>query len=59
MLAGSAAAMGKLAGILAEVAQPFAVIGVGLNVTQDPRRSTVPGRRRCSTSAWRLRTGTS
>ncbi len=36
VLAGSAAAMGKLAGILAEVAQPFAVIGVGLNVTQAP-----------------------
>src|SRR3954471_20507678 len=26
----------KLAGILAEVAQPFAVVGVGLNVTQAP-----------------------
>ncbi|OBJ62999.1 biotin--[acetyl-CoA-carboxylase] ligase [Mycobacterium sp. 1423905.2] len=27
---------GKLAGILAEVTQPFAVIGIGLNVTQAP-----------------------
>lgn len=27
---------GKLAGILAEVAQPFVVLGVGLNVTQAP-----------------------
>ncbi|OBK16668.1 biotin--[acetyl-CoA-carboxylase] ligase [Mycobacterium asiaticum] len=27
---------GKLAGILAEVAQPFAVVGVGLNVTEAP-----------------------
>ncbi|KZS67332.1 MAG: biotin--[acetyl-CoA-carboxylase] ligase [Mycobacterium pseudokansasii] len=43
VLAGSAAAMGKLAGILAEVAQPFAVIGVGLNVTQDPEEVDGPG----------------
>ncbi|OBF20048.1 biotin--[acetyl-CoA-carboxylase] ligase [Mycobacterium kubicae] len=28
---------GKLAGILAEVAQPYAVIGIGLNVTQAPQ----------------------
>jgi len=27
---------GKLAGILAEVARPYVVIGVGLNVTQAP-----------------------
>ncbi|ORC03223.1 biotin--[acetyl-CoA-carboxylase] ligase [Mycobacterium persicum] len=43
VLAGSAAARGKLAGILAEVAQPFAVIGVGLNVTQDPEEVDGPG----------------
>ncbi len=34
---------GKLAGILAEVAQPFAVIGVGLNVTQAPEEVDGPG----------------
>lgn len=32
---------GKLAGILAEVAQPFAVIGLGLNVSQTPK--DIPG----------------
>jgi BirA family biotin operon repressor/biotin-[acetyl-CoA-carboxylase] ligase len=34
---------GKLAGILAEVAQPFVVIGVGLNVTQAPEEVDGPG----------------
>jgi BirA family biotin operon repressor/biotin-[acetyl-CoA-carboxylase] ligase len=34
---------GKLAGILAEVAQPFAVVGVGLNVTQAPGDVDGPG----------------
>ncbi|WP_204808127.1 biotin--[acetyl-CoA-carboxylase] ligase [Mycobacterium riyadhense] len=34
---------GKLAGILAEVAQPFAVVGVGLNVTLDPEEVDGPG----------------
>ncbi|ETW26022.1 biotin--acetyl-CoA-carboxylase ligase [Mycobacterium gastri 'Wayne'] len=43
VLAGSAAAMGKLAGILAEVAQPFAVIGLGLNVTQSAAEAAAPG----------------
>ncbi|QUR66600.1 biotin--[acetyl-CoA-carboxylase] ligase [Mycobacterium spongiae] len=36
VLAGPAGSLGKLAGILTEVARPFAVIGVGLNVTQAP-----------------------
>ncbi|SOJ53753.1 Bifunctional ligase/repressor BirA [Mycobacterium simulans] len=34
---------GKLAGILAEVAQPFAVVGIGLNVTQAPEEVGDPG----------------
>lgn len=34
---------GKLAGILAEVARPFVVIGVGLNVTQAPEEVDGPG----------------
>jgi BirA family transcriptional regulator, biotin operon repressor / biotin---[acetyl-CoA-carboxylase] ligase len=34
---------GKVAGILAEVAQPFTVIGVGLNVTQAPDEVGAPG----------------
>ncbi len=34
---------GKLAGILAEVARPFVVIGVGLNVTQAPEEVEGPG----------------
>jgi BirA family transcriptional regulator, biotin operon repressor / biotin---[acetyl-CoA-carboxylase] ligase len=36
VLAGPGHSHGKLAGILAEVARPYAVIGLGLNVTQDP-----------------------
>jgi BirA family transcriptional regulator, biotin operon repressor / biotin---[acetyl-CoA-carboxylase] ligase len=36
VLAGPPGAHGKLAGILAEVARPYAVVGLGLNVTQDP-----------------------
>ena len=34
---------GKLAGILAEVARPVVVIGVGLNVTQAPEEVDGPG----------------
>jgi BirA family transcriptional regulator, biotin operon repressor / biotin---[acetyl-CoA-carboxylase] ligase len=34
---------GKLAGILAEVARPYVVIGVGLNVTQAPDEVDGPG----------------
>ncbi|BBX97945.1 biotin--[acetyl-CoA-carboxylase] ligase [Mycobacterium lacus] len=34
---------GKLAGILAEVARPVVVIGLGLNVTQSPEEVDVPG----------------
>jgi BirA family transcriptional regulator, biotin operon repressor / biotin---[acetyl-CoA-carboxylase] ligase len=34
---------GKLAGILAEVAQPVVVVGVGLNVTQAPEEVGSPG----------------
>jgi BirA family biotin operon repressor/biotin-[acetyl-CoA-carboxylase] ligase len=34
---------GKLAGILAEVARPVVVIGVGLNVTQSPDEVDAPG----------------
>ena len=34
---------GKLAGILAEVTQPYAVIGLGLNVTQAPADVDGPG----------------
>ncbi|AMC74828.1 bifunctional biotin operon repressor/biotin--[acetyl-CoA-carboxylase] synthetase [Mycobacterium tuberculosis] len=48
---------GKLAGILAEVAQPFVVLGVGLNVTQAPKR-LIPTRPHCWTSEWRHRTAT-
>jgi len=36
VLAGPLDSHGKLAGILAEVARPFVVIGLGLNVTQAP-----------------------
>jgi BirA family transcriptional regulator, biotin operon repressor / biotin---[acetyl-CoA-carboxylase] ligase len=36
VLAGLPDSSGKLAGILAEVARPYIVIGVGLNVTQAP-----------------------
>ncbi|AGC61378.1 bifunctional protein BirA [Mycobacterium liflandii 128FXT] len=36
VLAGLPGSLGKLAGILAEVAMPYAVIGIGLNVTQAP-----------------------
>lgn len=41
VLANASGSMGKLAGILAEVAQPFAVIGLGLNVHAAP--ADVPG----------------
>lgn len=34
---------GKLAGILAEVSRPVVVIGLGLNVTQEPERVDGPG----------------
>ncbi|OBF84518.1 biotin--[acetyl-CoA-carboxylase] ligase [Mycobacterium sp. 852002-51163_SCH5372311] len=34
---------GKLAGILAEVARPYVVIGLGLNVTQGPEEVDGPG----------------
>jgi len=34
---------GKLAGILAEVARPYVVIGLGLNVTQAPEEGGGPG----------------
>lgn len=43
VLAGPPGSVGKLAGILVEVAQPFAVIGVGLNVTQAPEEVDGPG----------------
>ncbi|HET7074613.1 MAG TPA: biotin--[acetyl-CoA-carboxylase] ligase [Mycobacterium sp.] len=43
VLAGPAGAPGKLAGILAEVARPVVVIGVGLNVTQAPEEVDGPG----------------
>jgi BirA family biotin operon repressor/biotin-[acetyl-CoA-carboxylase] ligase len=36
VLAGPPGSKDKLAGILAEVARPFVIIGVGLNVTQQP-----------------------
>ncbi len=42
VLAGPPGAKRKLAGILAEVAQPFVVIGVGLNVTQVPQEVQGP-----------------
>lgn len=41
VLAGAPRSAGKLAGILAEVAQPFVVIGLGLNVTQSPQETDV------------------
>lgn len=37
VLAGPPEAGGKLAGILAEVSRPYAVIGLGLNVTRAPK----------------------
>jgi BirA family biotin operon repressor/biotin-[acetyl-CoA-carboxylase] ligase len=43
VLAGPPDSKGKLAGILAEVARPVVVIGVGLNVTQAPEEVDGPG----------------
>jgi BirA family biotin operon repressor/biotin-[acetyl-CoA-carboxylase] ligase len=43
VLAGPPGVKGKLAGILAEVARPFAVVGLGLNVTQSPEEVDGPG----------------
>jgi BirA family transcriptional regulator, biotin operon repressor / biotin---[acetyl-CoA-carboxylase] ligase len=43
VLAGPAESQGKLAGILAEVAKPVVVIGLGLNVTQAPDEIDGPG----------------
>jgi BirA family biotin operon repressor/biotin-[acetyl-CoA-carboxylase] ligase len=43
VLAGPAESPGKLAGILAEVARPVVVIGLGLNVTQAPEEVEGPG----------------
>lgn len=43
VLAGPPGSKGKLAGILAEVARPFVVIGLGLNVTQSPQEVDEPG----------------
>jgi BirA family biotin operon repressor/biotin-[acetyl-CoA-carboxylase] ligase len=43
VLAGPPESRGKLAGILAEVARPVVVIGVGLNVTQAPEEVDGPG----------------
>jgi BirA family biotin operon repressor/biotin-[acetyl-CoA-carboxylase] ligase len=43
VLAGPADSKGKLAGILAEVARPVVVIGLGLNVTQAPEEVDGPG----------------
>ena len=43
VLAGPPNQRGKLAGILAEVARPVVVIGVGLNVTQAPEEVDGPG----------------
>jgi BirA family biotin operon repressor/biotin-[acetyl-CoA-carboxylase] ligase len=43
VLAGPAESHGKLAGILAEVARPVVVIGLGLNVTQAPEEVEGPG----------------
>ena len=43
VLAGPPDSPGKLAGILAEVARPFVVIGLGLNVTQAPEEVDGPG----------------
>jgi BirA family transcriptional regulator, biotin operon repressor / biotin---[acetyl-CoA-carboxylase] ligase len=43
VLAGPPGSSGKLAGILAEVAKPVVVIGLGLNVTQSPDEVDGPG----------------
>jgi BirA family biotin operon repressor/biotin-[acetyl-CoA-carboxylase] ligase len=43
VLAGAAEPRGKLGGILAEVARPVVVIGLGLNVTQAPEEVDGPG----------------
>lgn len=43
VLAGAGERAGKLAGILAEVARPVVVIGLGLNVTQSPDEVDGPG----------------
>jgi BirA family transcriptional regulator, biotin operon repressor / biotin---[acetyl-CoA-carboxylase] ligase len=43
VLAGPTDSKGKLAGILAEVARPVVVIGLGLNVTQAPEEVDGPG----------------
>jgi BirA family transcriptional regulator, biotin operon repressor / biotin---[acetyl-CoA-carboxylase] ligase len=43
VLAGPPGSQGKLAGILAEVAKPVVVIGLGLNVTQAPEEVDGPG----------------
>ncbi|WP_202288329.1 MULTISPECIES: biotin--[acetyl-CoA-carboxylase] ligase [Mycobacterium avium complex (MAC)] len=43
VLAGPADSPGKLAGILAEVAKPVVVIGLGLNVTQSAEEIDGPG----------------
>jgi len=43
VLAGPPDRTGKLAGILAEVARPVVVIGLGLNVTQAPEEVDGPG----------------
>ncbi|ORW90195.1 biotin--acetyl-CoA-carboxylase ligase [Mycobacterium sp. IEC1808] len=43
VLAGPPDSAGKLAGILAEVARPVVVIGLGLNVTQAPDEVDGPG----------------
>jgi BirA family transcriptional regulator, biotin operon repressor / biotin---[acetyl-CoA-carboxylase] ligase len=43
VLAGAGDSRGKLAGILAEVAKPVVVIGLGLNVTQAPEEVDGPG----------------
>ena len=46
VLAGPADSPGKLAGILAEVAKPVVVIGLGLNVTQAADEIDGPGDRK-------------
>lgn len=43
VLAGAPESRGKLAGILAEVARPVVVIGLGLNVSQAPEEVDGPG----------------
>ncbi len=43
VLAGPPDSPGKLAGILAEVAKPVVVVGLGLNVTQSPEEVDGPG----------------